>query len=263
MPSIARVYDAATGGKDNLASDRGVLGALREDAPQLPAAARANLEFVSRATEVVAHAGIRQWLNLGCGLPPHGFESTYDIAVRHHGDARVVYVDNDPHVAVHGRALLDVPGAAALIEGDAWDVEAILTSEEAVHLLDRAQPIGIIAAALAHFRADEEDPAGILHRYMTLFPSGYLVFSHARSDLLSPEELNRMISNYKVTADIYPRPLDRIREAFLAGLRVLEPGLVEASTWRPEGLPRDVGRAHFVAAVAAFGTGPDLLAVAS
>ncbi|MGP4103289.1 SAM-dependent methyltransferase [Nonomuraea sp. KM90] len=251
-PSIARVYDAATGGKDNLPSDRGVLGLLQEDAPELPVAARANLEFVRRATDVVAQAGIRQWLDLGCGLPAQGFETTYDIAARHHQGARVVYVDNDPHVAVHGRALLDVPGATCVVQGDAWEVDAIVGDEEA-GLLDHGQPIGIIATALAHFKPDSEDPGGILRRYMAHFPSGYLIFSHARSDLLSPTELERMVTNYKRTADIYPRPIAAIRQMFLHGLELLEPGLVEASTWRPnDAIKLDVGRAHFLVAVARF-----------
>ncbi|SDI20300.1 S-adenosyl methyltransferase [Sinosporangium album] len=252
-PSIARVYNAATGGKDNLLPDRNVLDKLQETAPKLPEAAMANLEFVTRATEVVAAAGIHQWLNLGCGLPPEGYETTHATVVRHHEGARVVYVDNDKHVTVHGRVFLDVPGATGVIEEDAWNVDEVLGHQEA-GLLDPSQPIGIIATALAHFKPAAEDPGGILRRYMAHFTFGYLIFSHARSDLLSPEELKRMIADYKRTADIYPRPRDVIQKMFLNGLELLEPGLVEASTWRPHiAVSRDVGRAHFVAAVARFG----------
>ncbi|UBU16698.1 SAM-dependent methyltransferase [Nonomuraea gerenzanensis] len=254
-PSIARVWDFATGGKDNLPPDRDVLDALEQTAGQIRTAARAQVEFVTRATRVIAKEhGIRQWLNLGCGLPPQNGETTYDTAVQHHKGTRVVYVDNDRHVAVHGRALLDIPGAAGLIEGDAWDVDAVLRHEATRSLLDPGQPVGIIATALAHFAPDEQKPASILRRYMAHFPSGYFIFSHARDDLLRSEERAKMIADYKATADIYPRSLDVIGSMFLGGLELLEPGLVEASAWRPDiAMPLDVGRAHFVAAVAAFG----------
>ncbi|WP_157254901.1 SAM-dependent methyltransferase [Nonomuraea typhae] len=253
-PSIARVWNAATGGKDNLATDRDVLDQLEQTAKQIRTAARAHVQFVTRATRMgAAEYGIRQWLNLGCGLPQHGCETTYDTAIRHHKDTRVLYVDNDPHVMVHGRALLHVSDATDVIEGDAWDVDAVLNHEQA-GLLDRSQPIGLIATALAHFLPDEERPASILRRYMAHFPSVYFIFSHARDDLLSSEERATLIADYKPTADIYPRSMDVIRSMFFDGLDLLEPGLVEASVWRPDSaVSLDVGRAHFLAAVATFG----------
>ncbi|MFI7643274.1 SAM-dependent methyltransferase [Nonomuraea sp. NPDC049400] len=251
-PSIARVYDAATKGKDNRASDRDVVKAMTEIAPELPEAARENLEFVPRAVEAASKLGVTQWLNLGCGLPQVGEETTLETARRIHPGARVAYVDNDPSVAVFGRALLAVEGAMAL-EADARDVDTVLAHVRG--LLDLGQRVGIVATALAHFWPDEQKPGEILRRYMAAFPGGYLVFSHARSDLLTADELDRLLTAYKRAADIYPRPLTTIRSMFLDGLPLLEPGLVEASTWRPaDPFRRDVGRAHFVAAVAAFGS---------
>ncbi|WP_433513672.1 SAM-dependent methyltransferase [Nonomuraea sp. CA-143628] len=252
-PSIARVYDAATKGKDNRASDRDVVKAMTEIAPELPEATLANLEFVPRGVEAASKLGVTQWLNLGCGLPQVGEETTLETARRIHPDARVAYVDNDPSVAIFGRALLVVEDGAMVLEADARDVDTVLAHVRG--LLDLDQRVGIVATALAHFWPDVQKPGDILHRYMAAFPGGYLVFSHARSDLLTADELDRLLTAYKRTADIYPRPLSRIREMFLNGLPLLEPGLVEASRWRPtDPLPRNVGKAHFVAAVASFGS---------
>ncbi|GAA3252927.1 SAM-dependent methyltransferase [Nonomuraea helvata] len=251
-PSIARVYDAVTKGKDNRASDRDVVKAMTKIAPELPEAARANLEFVPRGVEAVSELGVTQWLNLGCGLPQVGEETTLETARRIHSNARVAYVDNDPSVAIFGRALLAVEGATVL-EADARDVDTVLAHVRG--FLDLRRPVGIVATALAHFWPDEQKPGDILRRYMAAFPGGYLVFSHARDDLLTADERDRLLTAYKRTADIYPRPFDTIRSMFLDGLPLLEPGLVEASTWRStDPIARDVGRAHFLAAVAAFGS---------
>ncbi|MEU8251852.1 SAM-dependent methyltransferase [Nonomuraea sp. NPDC048916] len=252
-PSIARVYDSATEGKDNRASDRDVVSAMKQVAPRLPEAARANLEFVARGVDAAAQLGITQWLNLGCGLPQVGIETTLETALRYDITARVAYVDNDPAVTVTGRALLDVGGTATtVVHADARDVGLVL--DETAGVLNSREPVGIVATALVHFWSDADDPGGIVRRYMAAFPAGYLVFSHARDDLLSPAERDQLMAAYRQTADIYPRPLSVIKSMFLGGLNVLEPGLVEASTWRPDNdVPRDVGRAHFVAAVAGFG----------
>ncbi|MEU6712946.1 SAM-dependent methyltransferase [Nonomuraea sp. NPDC046802] len=199
-------------------------------------AARANLEFVTRGTGAAAELGITQWLNLGCGLPQVG-ETTLDTARRYHADARVAYVDNDPAVTVSGRALLTVPGVSMSLHADARHVDVVLSHVRG--LLDIKKPVGIVATALCHRWPNEDDPGGVLRRYMAAFPAGYLIFSHARDDLL---------------ISAYTRPLWQIRSMFLTGLRLLQPGLVEASEWRPaDPIPRQVGRPHFVAAVAGFG----------
>jgi hypothetical protein len=252
-PSIARVYNAATGGKDNLGDDREVFMAVKRIAPQIDQAARANLEFSIRATRVVAELGISQWLNLGCGLPPAGYETTYQTVVKHHQDGRVVYVDNDLMVATHGRALLDVASGTGVIDADARQVDAVLGHEE-MTTLDRSRPVGILATALTHFWEDSDDPGGILRRYMAAFPTGFLVFSHICDDLLSPDEASDLVTAYRPTAEVYMRSRAAITSMFLNGLEMLPPGLVEASTWQPgDAVKLDVGRAQFVAAVARFG----------
>ncbi|MEV0996871.1 SAM-dependent methyltransferase [Nonomuraea sp. NPDC050202] len=256
-PSIAGVYNAATGGKDNSAPERAVLDAMNSagNGIHLKVATREHLRFVARATAAVAaETGITQWLNLGCGLPSEDQESTFDIVSRYHKGARVVYVDNDPKVAVHGRALLDVAETTAVIEADARHVDMVLATAKALGGISRDQPAVIAATALVHFWADWDDPGGVLRRYMAAFPYGVLIFSHARDDLLKKGERAKMLSDYKPIADMYPRPRAVIESMFLDGLELLEPGLVEASTWRPDHeLEEDVGRAHYLAAVARFG----------
>ncbi|MFC4010530.1 SAM-dependent methyltransferase [Nonomuraea purpurea] len=204
--------------------------------PPFSRSARADLEFVTRGTEAAAQSGITQWLNLGCGLPQVG-ETTLETARRYHVDARVAHVDNDPAVTVSGRALLTVPGVSMSLHVDARHVDVVLAHVRG--LLDFRKPVGLVAT-LCHFWPNEDNPGGVLRRYMAAFPAGYLIFSHARDDLL---------------ISTYTRPLWQIQSMFLTGLRLLEPGLVEASEWRPsDPIPRQVGRPHFVAAVAGFGS---------
>ncbi|WP_346101333.1 SAM-dependent methyltransferase [Nonomuraea maheshkhaliensis] len=252
-PSKARVYDDLTGGRDNVLGDREVASALEKTSSQIRVAARANLEFASRASRFVAEQGVEQFLNLGCGLPPSKGEATYTTVSRCLDDPRVLYVDSDPHVAVHARALLDVDDRTGFVDADVRDVDAVLSDKKAQRLLDPGRPVCIIATAVMHFIAPSDDPRGILSRYMEHFTAGgYLVFSYARDDLLSAQERAQMLADY-TAGDVYPLPLDTIREQFLAGLELVEPGLVEASTWRPDDpIELDVGRAHFVAAVATF-----------
>ncbi|MGW2223285.1 SAM-dependent methyltransferase [Nonomuraea sp. NPDC001684] len=252
-PSIARVYNAATGGKDNHGDDRDVLLAVRRIAPRIAQAALANLEFGIRATRAVSELGISQWLNLGCGLPPDGYATTYQTVAEHHPDPSVVYVDIDPMVGSHGRALLDVASGTGMIEADARDVDDVLSHPE-MKRLDRDRPVGIIATALTHFWSDADDPAGVLRRYMAAFPGGYVLLSHICHDLLTRREADKLVAAYRLAADVHMRSRAAITSMFLDGLEVLPPGLVEASAWRPDTAVKvDVGRAQFVAAVARFG----------
>ncbi|MEV0589426.1 SAM-dependent methyltransferase [Nonomuraea sp. NPDC050310] len=249
--SIARVYNAVVGGKDHRASERDLLDSLVEILPQLTAAARANVDFIHRAVAAVAELGVDQFLDLGCGMPSPTGDTVLQTARRFHPHARVVYVDNDEQVAVHGRALLAVPDQAIMVETDARDTDEVL--KQAAELLDFSKPVGIIAAALAHFWPETVEPAQVLGRYTAVFPAGFVIFSHACGDRLSATALQKAIAAYQQAAPIYPRSAEQIAE-FLTGYDVLEPGLVEASWWRPPAdSGEDVGNAQFLAAVAAFG----------
>lgn len=248
--SIARLYDGVLGGKDNYRKDRAVVANLLGILPQLQRAAAANAAFIPRAVQAVAELGVHQFLDLGCGLPK-ATGTTLQAAQRFHPQARVVYVDNDSQVAVHGRALLEVEDRSVMVMADAREVDHVL--ECAAGLLDFEQPVAVIAAALAHFWPDDDHPAQILRRYTAALPAGgFVIFTHARGDRLPAAVLEQAVAVYSQTAPIFPRTASQIA-AFLEGFDVIEPGLVEASQWRPSGAPVDeIGQAQFLAAVARF-----------
>lgn len=246
---VARVYDDLAGGKNALRSTREVTHDIVTLLPKLGTAARANADFVPRAVSAAAEAGFSQFLDLGCGFPHPAGKTVLHSASQHRPDARVVYVDHDPMVMTHGRALLERPGAAWCVEADARDTARVLG--EARKHLDFERPTVVIMAALVHFWADHEDPYGIVDAYLEAFPSGWLIFTHACADGLSFRERAKALKAYARTAPLYLRSEAAIT-AFLDGCAVLEPGLVEASAWRPEPGPDDVGEAHFLAAVAEF-----------
>ncbi|MBB5081402.1 SAM-dependent methyltransferase [Nonomuraea endophytica] len=247
----ARTYNELLGGKDGLGS-RKVLATLGELLPQLPVAAKANAAFVHRGVEAVADAGVRQYLDLGCGLPAPNDRTILRSAREYQLEARVVYVDNDPSVAANARALLDVAdGYTCCVEADARDVPKVISA--AGELLDFREPTAIIMGALAHFWPADQDPYGIVRDYLAAFKSGYLIFSHACDELLSAEVRAQAVALYeRMVAPIYPRNSAEILK-FFDGLDLLEPGLVEASEWRTDyAVPPDVGDAQFLAAVAGF-----------
>ncbi|MFI6900339.1 SAM-dependent methyltransferase [Nonomuraea sp. NPDC050394] len=250
---IAGFYDVASGGGKQALSDareayQEVVGLV----PKLGEAARANADFVLRAVAVAAaDARITQFLDLGCGFPRQDRQTVYSIARRYRPDARVAYVDNDPVVACHGRALLDRPGSAWTVQADVRDVRKVL--EEAGKHLDLARPTGVIMAALVHFWPDHDDPYSIVDAYLEAFRSGLLIFTHASADGLSFRDRAKAVHAYARIAPLYLRSEAAIG-SFMDGLTVWEPGLVEASTWRPDTpIAGDVGEAHFLAAVAEFG----------
>ncbi|MFI9561435.1 SAM-dependent methyltransferase [Nonomuraea endophytica] len=248
---IARFYNYATRGKEDLASTRTVFQNVVALLPQLTVAAQANADFVLRAVAAAADAGITQFLDLGCGFPRDDRQTVATVARQRRPQARVVYVDNDPMVACHGRALLAGPQGAWLVEADARDVPAVL--REAGRHLDFDQPTAVIMAALVHFWPDHEDPYNIVDAYLEAFPSGWLIFTHACADLLSFQQRAKALTAYAPIAPLYLRSKEAIT-AFLDERTVLEPGLIEASLWRPDdALLLDMGDAHFLAAVAAFG----------
>ncbi|MFD9947654.1 SAM-dependent methyltransferase [Nonomuraea sp. NPDC059023] len=250
----ARGYNHLVGGKDALGSRR-VLDELCALLPKLPVAAKANAAFVHRAVEAAADAGVRQFLDLGCGLPGPGGRTVLSSARRHQSDARVVYVDNDPSVMANARAIFAVPGYTACVEADALDVPRVVAASG--ELLDFTQPTAIIMAALVHFWPDDLDPRDIVREYLAAFESGFLILSVACDDLLSAEVRAKALKLYAQLAPIYPFSSAAILK-LLEGLDIEEPGLVEASKWRPDPpLELDVGDAQFLAAMARFsGGGP-------
>ncbi|MEU0480927.1 SAM-dependent methyltransferase [Streptosporangium sp. NPDC006013] len=238
IPNAGRIADYFLGGKDNFAADRDAARVALELAPELPAISVEGRRFLSRVVRFLAETGIRQFIDIGCGLPTQG--SVHQILHGIAPDARVVYVDNDPMVVVHARALLKEDGRATVIEADARDPEGLLAHPGLTGVIDLDRPVAIL---LFSFLADFPDDAEALRVTATLrnamAPGSYLAISHAVSDLC-PERTAKLADLFQDRGSITgPRRANlRTRaevEPFLDGLKPVEPGLVYIPRWRPEG----------------------------
>ncbi|MFF0852519.1 SAM-dependent methyltransferase [Streptomyces sp. NPDC003280] len=231
-PSIARVYDYLLGGSDNYAVDREVGDVFKRDLPGSVAIAFANRAALGRAVaEIVTTTGVRQFIDLGSGLPTA--DNVHQIAQRHAPESRVVYVDNDPQVLAHGRALLAENDRTRVIAGDVRDPEHVRAHPETLRLIDFERPVAVVLSAVLHHMKDEEDPAGIVRYWRDQVPPGsYFFLSHFRSGD-NPETAE--------AEGILQRTFGRGRwrtdeeiEALLDGLEILDPGIVPAPLWRPD-----------------------------
>ena len=229
----ARMYDYVLGGKDNYAADRVAVEAWLKADPGVAASCRANRAFLGRAVRYLAQeAGVRQFLDIGTGIPTAG--NTHEVAQAVAPESRVVYVDYDPVVLAHARALLisSEAGATEYIDADLRDTGTILT--RAAGLLDFSQPVAVTLLAILHAIPDSDDPYAIVARIMDAVPSGsYLAISHAGSDLLDRQTLDSVRGI--VTQMVHLEPGFRSREQvrrFFDGLGLVEPGLVRAEDWR-------------------------------
>jgi hypothetical protein len=239
-PHPARRYNYWLGGKDNFQADRDAGDAIADVFPHIRTAARENRAFMQRAVRHLAgEAGVRQFLDIGTGLPTA--DNVHDVAQTIAPQSRIVYVDNDPLVLSHARALLTSSdeGATAYIDADIRDPEKILSASAVRDTLDWSQPIALLLVAILHFVEDHEDPHGIVNRLVGALPAGsYLVLSHATFDPLDPETIAAMDAvNASIKPRFSPRPLREVAP-FFDGLELLEPGIVSVSDWRPEPGPR-------------------------
>jgi SAM-dependent methyltransferase len=227
----ARVYDYWLGGKDNFQADRAAAEQVIQVMPEILATVRGNRKFLARAATFLREAGIRQFLDIGSGLPssPNVHEITQDGGT----GARVVYVDHDPVVCSHAMALLARNDTTSIIRSDLRAVDEVLSG--ASELLDFTEPVAVMFLGCLHHILDGDDPAGIVDRYLkALAPGSYLVISHATSEF-SPEKMqaNAKVADNTGTA-LIPRSKDAIERMF-NGRKLVEPGLVLVSYWRPEG----------------------------
>lgn len=180
-PSIARMYDYLLGGKDNFAADREACEVLAEGIPELVSFARDNRAFLGRAVEYVSSRGVEQFLDLGAGLPTG--ENTHQVAQKANPGARVLYVDHDPIVLAHGRALVADSSGTAFLMSDIRDTHLILGSPEAQGLIDPDLPVCVMLVSLLHCLPDESNPFGLVHDLMErLAPGSCVIFSHIVSD---------------------------------------------------------------------------------
>ncbi|NGO72167.1 SAM-dependent methyltransferase [Streptomyces boncukensis] len=227
----ARMYDYLLGGKDNYPADEKAAEAAVAAFPTLRTAARENRAFLGRAVRyVVEETGIRQFLDIGSGLPTA--DNVHQVAQRHAPDARVVYVDNDPIVLAHGHALLSADARTTVIPADIRDPDAILAHHETQELIDFAEPAAVLAVAILHFVSDEEDPGAIVGRLReALAPGSVIVLSHATAEI-SPETALGVQAAYRAqNVPLTLRDRADLAELF-AGFEIVEPGIQVVSDWR-------------------------------
>jgi S-adenosyl methyltransferase len=229
----ARVYDYWLGGRDNFAADREAGDAAAAAFPGLVHSVRATRAFLSRSVRLLAaEAGVTQFLDIGAGLPTAG--STHEVAQAADPDAMVVYLDIDPVVFAHGRALLasGPHGNTSYLRADLRDPATIVT--EAARMLDLTQPVAVVAVSVLQFIPDEADPYQQMAAIMdALAPGSYLVIGHPGSELGATAEESLAGGQSPVDAAVTVRSRPEVSQ-FFAGLRLLRPGLVRLPAWRPD-----------------------------
>jgi len=230
-PSIARTYDYLLGGKDNFAVDRAFGDKFINELPGSRVIAYDNRGALVRAIqEIVTSTPVRQFIDLGSGLPTA--DNVHQVAQRYAPEAKVVYVDNDPIVLAHGRALLAENENTAVIQADLREPKAIFEHKDTEALIDFSRPVAIIFSATLHHVNDDEDPAALVRFWYDRISSGSHIFiSHFRSeDDPRSEELQQLLQGSLGRGRW--RSDEQILALYGDGFTVLEPGLVPAVRWR-------------------------------
>ncbi|MCP2166331.1 SAM-dependent methyltransferase [Goodfellowiella coeruleoviolacea] len=238
QPSAARVYDYYLGGACNFAADRDLARRAAEAVPWVRDLARANRSFLGRVVRFMVESGIRQFLDIGSGVPTLG--NVHEIAQSVDPSCRVVYVDNEPVAVAHSELLLEGNELATVVQGDLRDPDGVLGDARTTALLDFDEPIGLLMVALLHFLRDDEDPAGIIERYRRrLAPGSFFALSHGTADVF-PERMGELVEFYRSSSNPVTLRGKAEVERLFTGFDLVEPGLVWTAQWRPE-FPENVG----------------------
>ncbi|SCE89677.1 S-adenosyl methyltransferase [Micromonospora viridifaciens] len=233
-PSVARMYDYYLGGSHNFAADRATAQAMVAAVPEAPLMAQANRAFLRRAVQFLAESGVRQFLDIGSGIPTVG--NVHEIAQKVDPECRVVYVDVDPVAVAHSREILAGNDRATVLQEDLRRPAAILDHPEVTRLLDFTQPVAVMIVAVLHFIPDADRPEEILRTLRAaLAPGSYLVMSQASDD-------GRTQTGERAEAEQVYRRADNqlfIRSraelaALFDGFELVDPGVVWVPQWRPE-----------------------------
>jgi DNA-binding HxlR family transcriptional regulator len=243
-PNPARIWNALIGGKDNYAADRVAVREIVALMPKMPQAARLARRFQADAVRRLVADGARQFIDIGTGLPVAG--AVHEIAQESAPEARVVYVDNDPMVQTHGRALLrSEHGATDLVEADIREPGKILA--DAARTLDMDRPVAVILMMILHFIPDADDPWGIVRHLLDGLPAGsWLVIGHVGADIAPRTSETTAAYNQRSPVSVQPRTAAEVTRFFTqAGAALLPPGLVPLAGWWPaENLPIEDSNAH-------------------
>lgn len=246
-PSVARMYDYYLGGSHNFAVDRAAAQQMIAAVPEAPLMAQANRAFLRRVVRHLTAAGVRQFLDIGSGIPTVG--NVHEIAQAEVPDARVVYVDIDPVAVAHSRRILAGNDLAAVIPGDVRRPDRILTAPRVCELIDFTEPVAVMIVAVLHFVPDSDDPAGIVKTIRdALAPGSYLALSQASHDGRHTEERLDAENVYRRTdSQLCVRSRSELIR-FFDGFALEEPGVVWVPQWRPDSVEsaEDAHRAVFL-----------------
>lgn len=229
-PSAARIYDYLLGGGHNFAIDREMADRLLAAEPGVRDLARVNRAFLRRAVLHLLDQGVRQFLDLGSGIPTVG--NVHEIATAADPDSRVVYVDHEEVAVAHSKLILDGVPNAAVLHADATRPADVLAAPETRRVIDFDQPVAILAVTLFHYVSPDRDPAGVVAAYRDAVPSGsHLALTHFTRDFA---EVGTIVDMMKSSRDnVFPRSFDEVTALF-DGFELAEPGLVQVQRWRPQ-----------------------------
>ncbi|MBM9507305.1 SAM-dependent methyltransferase [Actinacidiphila acididurans] len=231
--SVARIYDAMLGGRHNFDIDREALAAFTAIDPQVRALARANRAFLGRAVRFLVDQGVRQFIDLGSGIPTQG--NVHEVAQAAAPGSRVVYVDNDPVAVAHSASLLAGDPNADILSADIRRPADVLNAPQVRRLIDFDEPVAVLMITILHFITHEEDPHGLVAAYRDGLPAGsWLAISHA-TDQDRPDTAAAVGHLYRsrATSPVTARSHDGIAALF-TGFDLVDPGLVYVPLWRPD-----------------------------
>jgi hypothetical protein len=230
-PNPARVYDYILGGANNFEVDREFAKQVMAGLPDAQAQAQENRGFLRRAVSYLAEQGIRQFVDLGSGIPTVG--NTHEVVQRIDPTVRVVYVDHEPVAVAHSELILQDNENAAIIRGDVRDSSSILNHEVTKRLIDFDEPVAILMFAVLHFVSDDEDPYRLVARYRdATVPGSYLAVSHITQD--DRPEIGELVEQYQRSVNMLTERTNAEVARLFAGYDLIDPGVVFTREWRPE-----------------------------
>jgi hypothetical protein len=235
-PSGARTYDYLLGGSHNFPADRAMADQVERAVPGVRAAARVNRAFLARAVRFMIAQGVRQFLDIGSGIPTVG--NVHEIAQQEEPECRVVYVDKDPIAVAHSELMLAGNDNAAMVEADMREPSSILNHPITQGLLNLDEPLGLLFLLVLHWIPDDADPASLVAHYRgILAPGSHLAITHMTDDIQSDKitAVAGIVRENRGAGQVFPRTRDEISGLF-GDLEMLPPGLVPTGTWRPGGI---------------------------